>query len=55
GDPDVLISAEGEATIFNNNRGDINEEKLNVSGAGSVTWVDYDGDGDLDIVISGAS
>ncbi len=55
GDPDMLISAEGEATIFNNNRGDINEEKLNVSGAGSVTWVDYDGDGDLDIVISGAS
>lgn len=55
GDPDVLISAEGEATIFNNNRGDINEEKLNVSGAGSVTWADYDGDGDLDIIVSGAS
>lgn len=55
GDSDVLISAEGEATIFNNNRGDINEEKLNVSGAGSVTWADYDGDGDLDIIVSGAS
>jgi len=55
GDPDVLISAEGAASIFNNNRGDIAEEKLNVTGAGSVTWADYDGDGDLDIIVSGAN
>ena len=55
GDPDVLISAEGEASIFNNNQGNIAEEKLNVSGAGSVTWADYDGDGDLDIIVTGGS
>lgn len=55
GDPDVLLSAEGEASIFNNNRGEIAEEKLNVTGAGSVTWADYDGDGDLDIIVSGGS
>lgn len=54
GDPDVLLNANGGASIFNNNRGKIAEEKLDISGAGSVTWADYDGDGDLDIIITGA-
>ncbi|MBO6522364.1 MAG: VCBS repeat-containing protein [Balneolaceae bacterium] len=54
GDPDVLLNANGGASIFNNNRGKIAEEKLDISGAGSVTWADYDGDGDLDIIITGS-
>ncbi len=53
GDPDVLLSAQGSASIFNNNRGEIAEQKLNLNGAESVTWADYDGDGDLDIIVSG--
>ncbi len=55
GDPDVLLNANGGASIFNNNRGVIAEEKLEINGAGSVTWADYDGDGDLDIIVTGSS
>ncbi len=55
GDPDVLLNANGEASIFNNNKGEITEEKLDVNGAGSVTWADYDGDGDLDIIVTGSN
>ena len=53
GDADVLINAQGTASILKNNRTSIVEEALELGGANSVTWVDVDGDGDLDIVATG--
>tara|TARA_R110000868_G_scaffold259361_6_gene517371 strand:- start:18433 stop:24132 length:5700 start_codon:yes stop_codon:yes gene_type:complete len=54
GDPDMLISAVGQASILKNNRGTIEEQTLNVGTNGTVTWADYDGDGDLDIIATGS-
>lgn len=54
GDPDVLISSKGSASILKNNRTSISEEVLDLGIEGSVTWADYDGDGDLDIIATGS-
>ncbi|GAB5409930.1 MAG: hypothetical protein BalsKO_22950 [Balneolaceae bacterium] len=54
GDPDVLISSSGSASILKNNRDFVTEEVLDLGIEGSVTWADYDGDGDLDIIATGS-
>jgi hypothetical protein len=62
GDLDILLSGDLEfhdyiTRIYRNDNGiftDVNAE-LSAVGAGDVSWIDFDVDGDLDILISGYS
>lgn len=60
GDLDILVSGESNSKtskVFKNNGGESFEEETNISLSdevnGITNWIDYDGDGDLDIVLKG--
>jgi hypothetical protein len=64
GDLDIVISGgqvtprifEGQATVYQNTNGNVQAVDTGIQGslAGSITWGDYDNDGDLDLLSLGA-
>ncbi|MEO1255818.1 MAG: VCBS repeat-containing protein, partial [Bacteroidota bacterium] len=62
GDLDILISGQDAESgsvskVYNNENGTFTEIETNLTGVsfGIASWVDFDGDGDLDIMLSGVT
>jgi hypothetical protein len=62
GDLDILISGQDAESgsvskIYNNENGTFTEVETSLTGVsfGIASWVDFDGDGDLDVMLSGVT
>lgn len=62
GDLDILISGQDSESssvtkIYNNENGTFTEVETSITGVsfGIASWVDFDGDGDLDVMVSGVT